>query len=314
MESHLGQAGVSEVLFRILDCIFRASQLSTGLQTALASRAVELSWRQPGCLRRRLVTLERVHERVVEQAVALPVLPLKVDVPATQTRWETLEVIQPVLVERIKGRVVDRVADIPVPLAMEEIQAVQEVVKLVPQERVQQRAVEHVKVPQLLEETVEVVLAPTERVQLRTVEEIVDVPQILDETVEVLKLVPKKRVQWIDEQLVEVLIPQISGDSEQIVDVPGSGRGDRGSGAPHASRASATERTFDSRACEVLRVSSASDQGGHRESASTRVQAERRAGCLPVWREAPELEQVWLQDCAASFSMRHHQHCVAHPG
>ena len=41
------------------------------------------------------------------------------------------------------------------------VEAVQEVVKLVPQERVQQPSVEHATVPQILEETVEVTsLAP----------------------------------------------------------------------------------------------------------------------------------------------------------
>ena len=42
---------------------------------------------------------------------------------------------------------------------------VREAVKLVPQERVQKRVVEHPPMPQTLEETVEVVLAPHERVQ-----------------------------------------------------------------------------------------------------------------------------------------------------
>ena len=46
------------------------------------------------------------------------------------------------------------------------VAVVQEVVKLVPRERVQQRTSEHATVPQFLEETVvEVVLTPTERLQ-----------------------------------------------------------------------------------------------------------------------------------------------------
>ena len=73
-------------------------------------------------------------------------------------------------------------------------------------------------VPQILDETVEVVLALTKRLQQRTVD--VPMPQVLEETVEVVRLVPQERVQWIDEQTVEVPIPQSSGDSEQIVDVP----------------------------------------------------------------------------------------------
>ena len=48
--------------------------------------------------------------------------------------------IQPVLAEHIKGPVADQLVDIPVPLVMEEIVAVvQEVVRLVPREREQQR-------------------------------------------------------------------------------------------------------------------------------------------------------------------------------
>ena len=89
---------------------------------------------------------------------------------------EVVEVIQPVLVERIKGRVADQMVDIPVPPVMEEIvAALQEVVRRVPQERLQ--------LP-----TVEVVLAPTEQVQRRTVD--VPTPQVLEETVDVVRLVP----------------------------------------------------------------------------------------------------------------------------
>ena len=79
--------------------------------------------------------------------------------------------------------------------------------KLVPQARVQQPTVEQVPVPQFLGETVEVVLAPTERVQRRSVdvpmsqvlEETVEVqilnePQFAEEIVEVSRLVPRERV------------------------------------------------------------------------------------------------------------------------
>ena len=95
--------------------------------------------------------------------------------------------------------------DIPVPRVTAEIMTVvQAEEKLVPLERVQWPTVENAPVPQILEETVEVVLATTERVQRRTV----DVPtlQVLEETVEVAKLNPCERVQ------------QRTG--EQIVDVP----------------------------------------------------------------------------------------------
>ena len=114
--------------------------------------------------------------------------------------WKTLAaaeealqvpVPQPVLAKRIKGRVADQMADIPVPPVMDEIMAVaqEEEEKLFPQERVQQATVEHVPVPQILEEIVEVVLASVERVQRRTV----DVP--MEETVELVRLVPREQVQ-----------------------------------------------------------------------------------------------------------------------
>ena len=75
-----------------------------------------------------------------------------------QTKREIVEVIQPVLVKRIEGRVAHQMVDIPVPPVMEEIMAVgQEEEKLMPQEQVQQPS--SMRQPQILEETVEVVLA-----------------------------------------------------------------------------------------------------------------------------------------------------------
>ena len=126
-----------------------------------------------GSVRQR-VPQERVQERGAEQTVAFFVTEM-VAVLVPQMRREIVEVIQLVLVERIKGGIADQMVDIVVLPVMEEIVAVvQEVVKLVPHVRVQQRTVEHATVPQFLEETVEVV-APTERVQQRTVEH-VEVP------------------------------------------------------------------------------------------------------------------------------------------
>ena len=80
-------------------------------------------------------------------------------------RREIVEVFQPVLVERIKGRVADQMVKIQVLPVMEETMAVVQEEELVPRERVQQPTVERAPVPQILEETVEVVLTPTERVQ-----------------------------------------------------------------------------------------------------------------------------------------------------
>ena len=48
------------------------------------------------------------------------------------------------------------------------VAVVQEEEKLMPQERVQQPTFEHAPVPQILEETVDVLLTPTVRVQRRT--------------------------------------------------------------------------------------------------------------------------------------------------
>ena len=61
-------------------------------------------------------------------------------------------------------------------------------------------------------------LDPQERVQQRTVEH-APVPRILEETVEVVRFIPQERVQWIDEQIVEVRNLQVPEHSEQIVDV-----------------------------------------------------------------------------------------------
>ena len=84
-----------------------------------------------------------------------------------QMKWQIVEVIQLVLVERLKGRVADQMVDILVPPVMEEVVAVLQEEKLVPQERVQRPTVGHAPVPQILEETVEVVRR--ERVQQQTV-------------------------------------------------------------------------------------------------------------------------------------------------
>ena len=59
-----------------------------------------------------------------------------------------------------------------------------------------------------------VALVPHERVQQRTAEQFVDVPQI--QNVDVVRLVPQERVQWPDEQMVEVPIPQITKDDAEV--------------------------------------------------------------------------------------------------
>ena len=64
MKSHLDQAGVSVMLSGVLDGIFLASKVSTGLRKALAFRAAELAG---------LVPQERVPRRIGEQPVGGPV-------------------------------------------------------------------------------------------------------------------------------------------------------------------------------------------------------------------------------------------------
>ena len=100
-----------------------------------------------------------------------------------------------------------RTSKMVVPVMEEIVAVVQEVVRLVPQERVPQRTVEHVPVPRILEETVEVVrLVPQERVQQRIDEQMVEllIPRIVEVNVDVVRLVPQQRVQRICEQIVEV--------------------------------------------------------------------------------------------------------------
>ena len=131
----------------------------------------------------------------MEQTLAILVPPIKeeivevaeiVDFPFSQMMWEIVEVIQPVLVARIKDRISDHIVDILVHLVIEEIVAVQKVVSLVRQERVQRR---------LVEQTVEVGLTPTERVQQRIDEQIVEmpIPQITEDIGEEFNVVPHRR-------------------------------------------------------------------------------------------------------------------------
>ena len=71
------------------------------------------------------------------------------------------------------------IIDVLVPQVVEEIL---ETIRIIPQERVQQRTVEQVidvRVPQVVEQVVEVVkIIPQERIQQRTVEQIQEIPVI----------------------------------------------------------------------------------------------------------------------------------------
>ena len=179
-----------------------------------------------------IVAAEEVKDISVEKTVEGPQLPFIDKVNETphvflpQVRREIVEVIQPVLVERIKGGVADQMVDIRMPPVVEEIAAVvREKVKFVPQERVQQRTVERAPAPQILEKTVEVALAPTERVQQRTVEQ-VPLLQILEETIEVARLAPHEGVQQRTVDVPQVLVRLAPRErvqqrtAEQIVGLP----------------------------------------------------------------------------------------------
>ena len=172
-----------------------SAKTPASLRKALAFRAVELSLR--------LAPQERPEERIVEQVV----LPLK---------EEIAEVEQFTPQERSPDRIVKDMADIPVPQEMEELVAVvQEVAQFVPQEEcatADRRAncgpVYSTKIIEVLK------LVPRERAQQRIDQQIVEllIPQILEQIVEV-GLAPQARVQRIDEQFVEVPVSQITKDS-----------------------------------------------------------------------------------------------------
>ena len=76
-------------------------------------------------------------------------------------------------------------------------------VEFVPQERAQQRIVEHAPPPRL-EETIEAKWAPQERVLQLTVEH-APVPLIHEETAQVVKLVSLERVQQRSGERIEVV-------------------------------------------------------------------------------------------------------------
>ena len=172
--------------------------VQTALRTALAFTDVELSVR--------LVPQERIHERVVEQAVALSV---------PQMKEAVVELTQPVPCQRSQERVEEQIVGFLVLPLQEEIVPVGQ---STPQERSPERIAKQIvdiPVPLVVEESMavgqeEVVLAPTDRVQQPTIEQIDDVPLFLEETVEMVRLVPQERVQWIDEQMVKVPIPTLT--------------------------------------------------------------------------------------------------------
>ena len=137
-----------------------------------------------------LVPQERVHGRRIVEVI--------------QTSRVPVEVIQVVLVERIKDRVADQMVDIPVPPVMEDIVAVvQEVVND------GSRASCGFASPQTLEETIEVVrLVPRQRIDEQIVE--LFIPQMSVDSVGELKILPQEHFkERIIEQIVDVPVPQV---------------------------------------------------------------------------------------------------------
>ena len=91
-----------------------------------------------------------------------------------------------------------------------------------PEEQIQERIVEEtdIPVPHMMEKTVEVMKpVPQERVQNNTVEHIVDMPvsQIQDETVEVIQLLPQDRMSdHVVEQIVDAHRRQIREHTDEV--------------------------------------------------------------------------------------------------
>ena len=120
MESHLGQAGVSDNLSGVLDGIFMASKVSTGFRKTLAFRAVEVSWREHGCVGRQS-SVDGGCEVIPEESV--PQLVEQIGQAEVAMKF-LVEAVQPVLVERIEDRIADQMVDISVSAVMDETVAV----------------------------------------------------------------------------------------------------------------------------------------------------------------------------------------------
>ena len=113
-----------------------------------------------------------------------------------------------------------------------------------PRERAQERIVEHVVLPHR-EEVAEVMqFAPLERGPDPVAKQMTDIPmppdmvEIVTVVQEVARLVSQEEVQWIDERMVEVPLPQTVEENVDVVgSFPGTRAADRGSncgGSPGA--------------------------------------------------------------------------------
>ena len=134
MESHPVQTAVC--LSTVLNGIAMSVEISASLRKVLAFRAAELSLKP--------APLERTNA-----------LWSFLSCRSRRSSWKSCSSYNRNAVQ-IESRCTGRIPVLPVLRGMEEIVPVQEVVKLFPQERVQQRGIEHAPVPQFREEILEV--------------------------------------------------------------------------------------------------------------------------------------------------------------
>ena len=160
-----------------------------------------------------LIPQDQMQDRTVERLVAELV---------PQTQEELVDVIQFILRGRTSLRIVRHTFDVWVLTQDHDV----EFAKVIPQERLRPHTVEGtlaMLVPQILEETVEVVQGiPWECIFERINEQTVDVPvpQRMEEIVDVEKLVPQQRLQRrIVGQVVDVLIRQLMEETIEVVKV-----------------------------------------------------------------------------------------------
>ena len=160
-----------------------------------------------------LIPQDQMQDRTVERLVAELV---------PQIQEELVDVIQFILRGRTSQRIVRQTVDVSVLTQDHDV----EFAKVIPQERLRPHTVEGtlaMLVPQILEETVEVVQGiPWECIFERINEQTVDVPvpQRMEEIVDVEKLVPQQRLQRrIVEQVVDVLIRQLMEETIEVVKV-----------------------------------------------------------------------------------------------
>ena len=143
-----------------------------------------------------------------------------VSVPSDRFVGEIVEVLQLVPQPRVQQRTDVLISDVP----MSQFQEILEVVPHFSRERISERIMREivdVEVPQIQEDTVEVI-QPTlqERFSERIVEQIINVPvpQIQEQSVDVVNYIPHERVpQSTVNQIVETPVPQLVEDTVNVI-------------------------------------------------------------------------------------------------